>query len=183
MVLAFSGKIGSGKSSVSMAVAESLHLPWVSFGDYVRKQAKAQELEPTRQHLQDLGQALLLADADAFCAAVLAQTPDVENGLVMDGIRHSNVLRIIKRLVAPQQVIHIHLLLDEDLREERVVGRQGVVELDEQRRMSNHPTEEQVFELLPSIADLAIGSFDTLDAVVQKVKIGVESLWTHNAAR
>ena len=85
MVLAFSGKIGSGKSSVSVAVADGLHLPWVSFGNYVRKRAKAQELEPTRQHLQDLGQALLLADADAFCAAVLAQAPDVENGLVVDG--------------------------------------------------------------------------------------------------
>lgn len=101
----------------------------------------------------------------------------------MDGIRHSNVLHIIKRLVAPQQVIHVHLLLDEDLREERVAGRQGVVEHDEQRRMSNHPTEEQVSELLPSIADLTISSSETLDAVVQKVKIGAESLLTHNSAR
>ena len=183
MVLAFSGKIGTGKSSVSVAVAEGLHLPWVSFGDYVRKRAKAQELEPTRQHLQDLGQTLLLADADAFCAAVLAQVPDVENGFVVDGIRHSNVLHIIKRLVAPQQVIHIHLSLDEDLREERVAGRQGVVEYDEQRRMNNHPTEEQVSELLPNIADLNISSSDTLNTVIGKVKTSVESLLAHKSAR
>ncbi|GGG59562.1 AAA family ATPase [Hymenobacter glacieicola] len=183
MIIAFSGKIGSGKSSVSAAVADVLNLPWVSFGDYVRKQARAQELEPTREHLQDLGQKLLRADAEAFCKAVLSQTPDWENGIVVDGVRHSDVLHIIKRLINQQQLIHIHLELNEPLREARVISREGVVEECEQIRMNNHPTEEQVSGLLPSIADIVVSSTGPLDIVVEKVKTGIESLLTHNPVK
>lgn len=182
MVLAFSGKIGSGKSSVSAAAADALNLSWVSFGDYVRKQAVAQQLEPSRQHLQDLGQKLLKADAEGFCQAVLSQAPDWQHGLVVDGIRHVDVLTIIKRLVTPQQLIHIHLALDEPMREARVTSREGVVEESERIRMNNHPTEEQVLALLPSIADVVVSSTGTLDTVVEKVKTSVESLLTHTSA-
>ncbi|GAA4506600.1 hypothetical protein GCM10023172_35970 [Hymenobacter ginsengisoli] len=182
MVLAFSGKIGSGKSSVSAAAADALNLPWVSFGDYVRKQAVAKHLESSRQNLQDLGQKLLKADAEGFCQAVLSQAPDWQHGLVVDGIRHVDVLTIIKRLVIPQQLIHIHLALDEPMREARVTSREGVVEESERIRMNNHPTEEQVLELLPSIADVVVSSTGTLDTVVEKVKTSVESLLTHTSA-
>lgn len=182
MVLTFSGKIGSGKSSVSAAVADALNLPWVSFGDYVRKQAVVQLLEPSRQHLQDLGQTLFQADAVAFCKAVLSQTPDWQKGVVVDGIRHVDVLNIIKRLVTPQQLIHIHLVLDEPMREARVTSREGVVEESELIRMNNHPTEVQVLELLPSVADVVVSSTGALDTVVEKVKTSVESLLARTSA-
>lgn len=170
MVLTFSGKIGSGKSSISAAVAQVLHLPLVSFGGYVRKQAQLQQLEPTRKQLQDLGESLLQTDAQGFCAAVLAQAPSQNAGLVVDGIRHESVLQILRQLVLPQRLIHIHLTLDEALRTERVTQRQGaIIDEEEQRRIISHPTETQVVDVLPSLADIIVDSVDELDNTVSQV--------------
>ena len=96
LVVAFSGKVGSGKSSVSAAVAQKLGWARVGFGDYVRKVALTQHLEATRQTLQDLGQHLLDTDARAFCEAVLAQAPISSSPLVIDGVRHEHVLQLLK---------------------------------------------------------------------------------------
>jgi cytidylate kinase len=170
MVLAFSGKIGSGKSSVSAAVAHVLQLPLVSFGGYVRQQAQLLALEPTRKQLQDLGESLLQADAQSFCAAVLAQAPSQAAGLVVDGIRHESVLQILRQLVLPQQLLHIHLTLEEEVRTERVTQRQReTIDEEEQRRIISHPTEVQVVDILPSLADIIIDSVDELDNTVSQV--------------
>lgn len=170
MVLAFSGKIGSGKSSVSAAVAQVLQLPLVSFGGYVRQQAQLQQLEPTRKQLQDLGEKLFQVDARGFCAAVLAQAPSQDAGLVVDGIRHEAILHILKQMVAPQRLLHIHLTLKEELRTERITQRQGIIiDEDEQRRIVNHPTEAQVADVLPSLADITVDSAGEIDNVVGQV--------------
>lgn len=180
MVLAFSGKIGSGKSSISAAVAQALQLPLVSFGGYVRQQAQLLGLEPTRQQLQDLGESLLQADAQSFCAAVLAQAPNQDDGLVVDGIRHESVLQILKKLVIPQQLLHIHITLEEDVRVERVIKRQGITtDEEEQRRIINHPTEVQVADILPNLADITINSAGELDDVVNQVKFALDDRLTH----
>jgi len=180
MVLAFSGKIGSGKSSVSAAVAQVLQLPLVSFGGYVRQQAQLLELEPTRKQLQDLGESLLQADARGFCAAVLAQASSQAAGLVVDGIRHESVLQILRQLVLPEQLFHIHLTLEEEVRTERVTQRQGeTIGEEEQRRIVNHPTEVQVMDVLPNLADIIINSAGKLDDVVNQVRLAVDDRLTH----
>ena len=46
LVLAFAGRIASGKSTFSMGLAQVLGWPRVSFGDYVRQVARHSGLEP-----------------------------------------------------------------------------------------------------------------------------------------
>jgi len=59
-VVAFAGAIGSGKTALSKRVAELLHWPRVSFGDYIRKIAEKNGQDPKdRGVLQKLGQALV----------------------------------------------------------------------------------------------------------------------------
>lgn len=171
MVIAFSGKIGSGKSAISTAVAQALHLPQASFGNYVRQQAQLQQLEPTRQQLQDLGEHLLQADAAGFCQAVLDQVPTWRNGLVLDGIRHQAVLQLVRQLIVPQSLFHVHLTLEEEVRTQRVAQRAGELPADvaEKHRAAAHPTEQQATEILPRVADLVVDSASSLEEVVAQI--------------
>ena len=77
IALAFSGAIGSVKSSVSGELQNLLKWPRVSFGDFVRKKAAEMGRDPTdRTVLQKLGQALVVSDLQGFVRDVLAQAPD-----------------------------------------------------------------------------------------------------------
>lgn len=171
MILAFSGKIGSGKSAVSTAVAQALGLPQVSFGDYVRHQAQLRQLPQTREQLQDLGEHLFQADALAFCRAVLGQAPNWTDGVIIDGIRHQAVLHLLRQLAAPQPLFHVHLTLDEAVRTQRVGQRPGEppADVQEQHRAATHPTEQQVTEALPGLADIVVNSSFGLNEVVTQI--------------
>jgi dephospho-CoA kinase len=50
-VVGFSGRIASGKSAISKALAADIGCRRVSFGDYVRKVAAERGLAPTREAL------------------------------------------------------------------------------------------------------------------------------------
>ena len=72
LVICFSGRIGSGKSSVTKALANALHWRRASFGDYVRARVAEQGGDPaSREDLQNLGQALVEANPEAFAVAVI----------------------------------------------------------------------------------------------------------------
>lgn len=72
VLVCFSGQIGSGKSSVSVAVATALGWSRTGFGDYLRAQIVQAGGDPhSRETLQDLGQRLVEADPEEFCRSVL----------------------------------------------------------------------------------------------------------------
>ncbi|OWP61670.1 hypothetical protein CDA63_18170 [Hymenobacter amundsenii] len=175
LVVAFSGKVGSGKSSVSAAVASVLGWQRVSFGEYVRGVAQAQHLDDSRLTLQNLGEQLLAADARAFCANVLAQAPNQSEPLIIDGVRHMQVLRMLRELVAPCSVAHVHLALDEATRAKRILACRGEVDAQEIQRIDTHTTEQEVINSLPQYADLVVDSYDNLTTVTQKVSVWIRS--------
>jgi dephospho-CoA kinase len=117
IVICLSGRIGSGKTSMSAALARARGAASVSFGAYVRTAAAARGLDSThRETLQNLG-AKLIEDHghDWFCREVLATASwDGDRDLVVDGIRHVAVLEVIKRLVAPTNTVLIHLTLNSE---------------------------------------------------------------------
>ncbi|HMP06718.1 MAG TPA: AAA family ATPase, partial [Lacipirellulaceae bacterium] len=71
--LAFSGHIGSGKSTLSRAVADAIGAARVSFGDHVRAVARHQGEPETRERLQAIGEALVASKMNDFCQSVLDQ--------------------------------------------------------------------------------------------------------------
>ncbi len=158
-VVAFSGRIASGKSTISQGVATTLGWPRASFGDYVRETALSRGFDPEdRSVLQEIGE-LLVRDPDVFCRSVLARFGFVHGqGFVIDGIRHLEVLEELRRAVAPQEVCLIYVEAPETaihrrLMEERVED--GKIDAWEQ-----HSTETQVQGSLAGLAELVVQNSD-----------------------
>ena len=103
LVVCLAGQIGSGKSSVTRALGKALGWPATGFGDYLRCELTRRGGDPSsRRGLQDLGQQLIDSDPEGFCRAVLgAGDFTAGSDLLVDGVRHTDILRRLKRLVAP----------------------------------------------------------------------------------
>lgn len=169
LVLAFAGQIGSGKSSVSRAVAKELRCRYVSFGDYVREVARLRGLGSERVTLQDLGASLIQDRGwDQFCLAVLAQA-DWSPGepLVIDGIRHSEAVYTLQRLIAPSSLVLVYIDVDEAIQARRLESR-GTTHSRDLHRIKAHPTERQV-AALAEIADLIVDGGKTLEQLAREI--------------
>ena len=159
-VIVFSGKIASGKSSLSAALARTLSLPRVSFGDYVRNVAAYLGLESSdRETLQDLG-AFLAKRPVPFCRQVLAQAGDKQAGsIIVDGLRHVSILDEQVTLVAPRQVVLVYVRASDATVERRSRQRRVLVEADGPEK---HSTEYQVETLLRERADIIVDNDETV---------------------
>lgn len=166
LVVCFSGQIGSGKSSVSRRLAD--HLAWrrASFGDYLRAEILRQGGDPeSRQALQDLGQALVDRDPEGFCRSVLSSVSFQPGGdLLLDGVRHTTIQRIIRRLVAPSICRLIFLTTDDEHRLGRVRAR--LRGLEDDPRAQAHRVEAELRDSLPAISDVVIDANRDLSDVV-----------------
>lgn len=141
-VLAFAGAIGSGKSTVSAAVASELGWPRASFGDYVRAEARRRGLDASsRDVLQALGETLISEGWDTFCAGVLRQA-DWRPGtpLVIDGIRHIEAIDTLAKLTAPSSIRLVYLEASEEERRRRLYAR-GLGNDAERLRLEAYSTE------------------------------------------
>jgi cytidylate kinase len=155
LVLGFSGKRGSGKSTISQSVAEALNWRRTGFGDYVRGEAKPRDLDESLENLQAIGEELVARGPETFCRAVLRQA-DWEPGdsLVVDGIRHVEVVAALRAVIAPDQFRLVYISLAEDVREARLSERDNISR-GGARQYDAHSTEAQV-ESLSRIADLVV---------------------------
>ena len=165
--VALAGRIGSGKTSVAIALAHRLGWPYVGFGDYVRSEAVRQGLDPeSREVLQRLGQDLLRQDLDGFCRAVLAQSDRApRQGLIVDGVRHIAVLDTLRRLLAPIPVRLIYLAVSNDVRQLRLDAAGRCAGCDA-AGAEDHPSEMLAALSLPATADAVLDGNRDLDAVV-----------------
>jgi ribosome-binding protein aMBF1 (putative translation factor)/adenylate kinase family enzyme len=156
LVLGFAGRIGSGKSTLSTEVAKALGWPRASFGDYVRTVARNSGLDESREVLQELGASLIEGGVDDFCRAVLANCGwNAGEPLVIDGIRHAEVIESLRKLVAPLEMKVVYLDVGDDKRLENLRTREQA-ETEALKRVEEHPTEEQVKDRLPGLADLRL---------------------------
>ena len=98
LLICFSGQIGSGKSSVSCAVAHALGWRGPGFGDYLRAEIERAGGDPSsRQALQDLGQQRIEADAEGFCRDVLnAGGFILGEDFIVDGVRHFDMFKSLE---------------------------------------------------------------------------------------
>jgi len=165
-IIVISGKIGSGKTEFADTLAKNLVVSRTGFGDEVRAIAAAQGRPATRETWQEIGAELVARQPEQFCRAVLARGNfTVGEGLVIDGVRHVEILELLRTLLAPQKVIHIHVDSPDDVRQSRVEirnrpGEAGLAKADQ------HSTERQVARQLPAIADVVVNGSEELDAMV-----------------
>lgn len=175
VIIVFSGAIGSGKSSLSQAVATRLGLSRVGFGDYVRMKAGQRGVPQTRESLQEVGASLIRAGWHQFCSSVLSQSGwKVGQSLVVDGVRHVEALQSLKRITAPSQVVLVFIRLSESERRSRLA--QAGTPNAPLSQWESHSTENQVEATLPVIADLIIDGSLSLNEGALKVEQYVRSL-------
>lgn len=175
-VLAFSGGIGSGKSSLSELVSRELGCPRVSFGSVVRERAKEAGLSQDRASLQALGEQMVATDPRDFCTKVLRSAPVWRPGttLVVDGVRHAGVMGMLGDLVAPSTLRLVFVKVASDVRISRLQSRgEAVTSVDE---LDRHSTEVEVHEALEKLADLVVDGNRPLGAVLSEVAAWAVSL-------
>jgi hypothetical protein len=110
----------------------------------------------TREALQELGDELVRRDIRGFCEDVLKENP-WRSGvpLVIDGVRHLEVLRELHELLAPAPEYLIYINVDRRTQLNRL-------ELDDLphtkplEELEQHPTEVQVRSVLPDKAHLVL---------------------------
>lgn len=166
LIICFAGGIGSGKSSVSLALAGRLNWKRASFGEYLRFLSRADGTTATRQELQDLGKRMVEESEERFCVNVLAHGGVIAggNGFV-DGLRHVSVLKRLRVLLAPSAVRLILLSVPAKDRHARVISRADGGEFV---TADSHPVEAETRDALPGLADLTIDSTITFDRVVDQ---------------
>ncbi len=165
LLLCFSGQIGSGKSSVSAAVAETLACRRTGFGDYLRSEVSRLGGDPNdRRSLQDLGQRRVDEDPTAFCRDVL-----IFGGFrpgehfVIDGIRHVRIFEILAEISAPALACLLFLGANETTRLVRVDARSDVSDFE---RASQHRVEAEMATALPHRADGIVNAEQPFEGVV-----------------
>jgi len=173
-MVAFAGRIGSGKTTLSQGVAERLRWPRVSFGDFVRAEARRLGLDDSRDTLQGLGESLAAGGWTAFCRAVLAQVVWLPGeAILVDGVRHIEALNALKGLARPSPVYLVYLALDTSIQAARLAN--NGIEGAELRRVEAHSTEEQVAFRLRAAADLVVDASADLDLLLDATLGWIES--------
>lgn len=170
LVLGFSGRIRSGKSTVTSATAQALGWPTASFGDFVRGEAARRQLPVDRDALQTVGEELISTLGwPEFCELTLAQAGLTRKSVpcIIEGIRHVPALETLRAMFEPVPVYLVHVQTSEVERERRL-RREGVSS-ERAAAWSEHSTERDVRDALPGLADLCVTAEDSPDTAVDEI--------------
>ncbi len=170
LALCFSGGIGSGKTTLAVAVSVQFGLRHASFGQFVRAAAKRRGLPSSREHLQQLGENLIeeLGWED-FCRGVLAEAGwSAKQPIAVEGVRHTLALDTITRVVAPMAVRLVYLDVAPTIRELRLRSERPDDAAD-LARADAHPNERDVHVELRARADLVLDATRDHEFLVAEV--------------
>lgn len=168
-MLGIAGRIGSGKSTLAEALASRLGWAWGGFGSYVRSVATSKGLRQDREALQELGQSLLADDCEAFCSSVLrAAGWRAGRPLVIDGIRHSKIIRVLRSLVLPSALVLLYVETPEEVLRDRRDRREPSAR-GHWQRLEGHSTEAEVAAGVRNAADLLLDGSKPVDDLVDEV--------------
>lgn len=169
-IIALAGGIGSGKSTVAHAVADHLGCSIASFGDYVRSVLKAGGHRPSREKLQRTSEELIRSLGwQGLTRNVLAAVQwNRSQSLVVDGIRHPDVIMALKVATAPVPVSLVYLDVSPQVRATRVAARDNVSSC-ELAEFDRHPTEIAVATHVKALADVVVNADGTAEETIAAV--------------
>ncbi|MGH8910217.1 MAG: hypothetical protein ACRD0K_27905 [Egibacteraceae bacterium] len=173
------GPRASGKSAVGRQLALRLSWSYVSFGSYVRQQAAACGVEGSLR-LEAFGHQLISErGAGGPLADVLgAQKMHVGN-VVLDGVRHSDMLECVERLYGT--VVSVYLEVPEQVRYERWLRREALPNSGSSRelflQLSQARIERRVFELSRTATHVIDGARPVAEVISEIMSVSaVEQL-------
>jgi dephospho-CoA kinase len=174
MIVAFAGRIGSGKSTLSKALASQFSWAWTSFGDAVRREARARGLSEDREVLQDLGNELIGSGWEHFCAVTISQSGwDRDQPLVVDGVRHRGAFDSLRDLASPEHFILIFVDTPLARRRAWLVDR-GMSET-EIASADAHSNENELYAVMAA-ADVVLDNSGTIDAALDWIDTALRRL-------
>ena len=165
-LVAISGRIGAGKSSIAKALAFVLECEVLSFGKFVRTQANSVGAPETRESLAAVGQSLVDRDCEKFVAEALSFVGwRPGDRLVIDGVRHNRVRSALISNAAHQRFVHLHVHSRRSVRSRRIELR---LESRDVASLDRDPTEREVARLA-TLADVIVRGDGDLDRVVSEI--------------
>lgn len=169
IIVGFSGPTSSGKTTFSSEISRILECKKISFGDYVRKVATERSIEHARENLQNLGAHLIQElGYETFCRNVLNMANwSQRDCLIIDGIRHVEVLNTLKTLTKPSKFLLVYIDIDLEKREERLKN-QGLVKEDV-KKIDSHSTEIQVQSDLKKYSDIIVDGTLSVEEGIKKI--------------
>lgn len=182
LVITLSGGIGSRRSDLAEKLQSRLGWPRVKFSDLIRLRIReAGEDAENRLLQQQYGQRLVQYQLEDFVGGTLAMAPGwaQQGNLIVDGLRHVEVLLTLRRLVAEarSRVFYVHVRAD-PLEREAGARERGIQEQD-MFRYDHALSEAQMNRILPAYADLEVdgtlGLGLNLQDIEEKLRVtGVE---------
>lgn len=171
MIITLAGAIGSGKSTLSTALAAAVGAHRAGFGDYVRHLAGELGLDVTnRTVLQDLGHLRVEADARGFLDGALAWSGHEPGAdLVLDGLRHMKILAALhaRTQALNDPMVLVYLDTPIAVRQARVASRG--ISLDKVAADEQHAAELDLYEALRGAADLVLPGDRSVEALRDEV--------------
>jgi hypothetical protein len=134
----------------------------------VRTIATQNGLPAVRETLQAVGESLVRTNVEQFCSAVLGQVVwKPGDALIIDGIRHLEVLQVLKQLVLPAQLKLLYVEVAITERRRRLIDSEKTAKSLEE--LEAHSTEHDVTTALKSQADVIIEGTRTMKVIVDEI--------------
>lgn len=153
-IIGIAGQTGSGKTTLASDLCINLNGVLVSFGSFVKAEAKRRGMTGSYTVLQQLGEDLIKElGTEEFVYQVLnSVSPGNSPFLIIDGIRHVEILKVIKPLSI--KFFFIYLEIEEITRIKRLQQRDNL-DFDSIQKAVHHPMEKNI-PYLREYADIVL---------------------------
>jgi dephospho-CoA kinase len=166
-IVCLAGGIASGKTTVAQALIGALpNCSARSFGDVVRRYAQAAGLPLARATLQDTGVRLIVEGWPRFVDELLSELPPDADVLIVDGVRHVEVVDELRGRFPGAALRLIFLYADDATAHARLTER------GDDPDALRHRVESSLLQIA-EIADLRIESTCPPEEIAQAIRESV----------
>ncbi len=122
MIICITGEIASGKTTLSRELSKMTGYPRYSISDYLKEKAKIHGYDIiTREVLQSVGKVCIDLGWNSFCTGFLTYVNwNVNQPLIIDGIRHKEFFTALKELISPDLCLLLFLDVENAIIQERL---------------------------------------------------------------
>jgi sugar/nucleoside kinase (ribokinase family)/dephospho-CoA kinase len=164
-IIIISGRIASGKTTLSQLISNHLNCPFISISSYLKLELKNRKIEINRENLQVLGERIYKQYGEAtIIENTLSLINDKTRLCILDGIRYPEGIRIIKDSYATS-CSTIYLDLDSESRFARNVDNLSRTAWE---KIDGSFTESSV-DKIKDIADIIFHNPANVNLIVEKV--------------
>ena len=161
--LAITGKMGTGKSSLTALLKEQENAYVTSYSSVIRGVILGLDLQPSRDLMQATGDFFRKYNQDVWTDCLLKEVSTISRTVIIEGIRYE----FERDKLASKGFKIIKVLSRDDLRRKRIENREKIhLNDDVWVTWQNHPTEIYVDRIK---ADYEIENNDSLDSLRHSV--------------